>query len=115
MTKLLSSSAIALAFVASPNAALADLKVVASFSILGDIVEHIGGDSVAVTTLVGADQDAHIYIPNVSDARSVARADVVFLNGLGFETWADDLVAGSGTSATVVSVAEDLPLELHGD
>ncbi len=112
MKKFLSTTALAVALVA-PTAAWAELRAVASFSILGDIVAQVGGDLVEVTTIVGADQDAHVYIPNVSDARAVAAADLVFLNGLGFETWAADLVAGSGTAASIVSVAESLPLEIH--
>ena len=43
--------------------------VVATFSILGDMVERIGGNHVAVTTLVGPDGDAHVYQPTTADAR----------------------------------------------
>ncbi|MBO9467427.1 zinc ABC transporter substrate-binding protein [Tropicibacter sp. R15_0] len=95
----------ALALVAGP--ALADdVKIVASFSILGDMVEEVVGDLAEVTTIVGPDADAHVYQPSVADARAVAEADVVFVNGLGFETWSDTLIAESGTKA-VVHVATD--------
>lgn len=82
----------------SPYGALAaePLKVVASFSILGDMVEEIGGEHVAVTTLVGPDGDAHVYEPTPADATSLAAADVLVVNGLDFETWLPRLIAASG-------------------
>ncbi|UUX50835.1 metal ABC transporter substrate-binding protein [Nisaea acidiphila] len=67
-------------------------KVVASFSILGDIVKNIGGDRIELTTLVGPNGDAHVYQPTPKDARSVSDADLVVVNGLGFEGWLNRLV-----------------------
>ena len=87
--------------VAAP-AADGKLRVVASFSILGDIVKSIGGDRVAVTTLVGPDGDAHVFEPTPADARSVAGADVVFVNGLGFEGWMERLIQASGYKGPLV-------------
>ena len=86
---------------ATAVAAEEKMKIVASFSILGDMVEQVIGDHASVTTIVGPDADAHIYQPSVADARSVADADVIFVNGLGFETWSDTLIAESGTQASV--------------
>ena len=86
---------------ATAVAAEEKMKIVASFSILGDMVEQVIGEHASVTTIVGPDADAHIYQPSVADARSVADADVIFVNGLGFETWSDTLVAESGTEASV--------------
>ena len=85
------------------NASFAEdrLQIVASFSILGDMVEQVVGDLADVTTIVGPDADAHVYQPSVADARAVADADIIFVNGLGFETWSDTLISESGTSATV--------------
>ncbi len=88
------------------HAADAKLKVVASFSILGDIVKNVGGDRVEVTTLVGPDGDAHVFEPTPADARSVAGADVVFVNGLGFEGWMERLIQASGYQGPLV-VASD--------
>ncbi|NYZ15114.1 zinc ABC transporter solute-binding protein [Azospirillum sp. RWY-5-1] len=94
-------AAVAVALAALP--ALAEpLKVVTSFSILGDMVRQIGGDAVAVTTLVGADGDAHVYEPTPADARAVAAADVVVVNGLGFEGWMGRLVKAAGYKGPVV-------------
>lgn len=95
--------------------ALAQVQVVTSFSILGDIATQVGGEAVEVTDIVGPDQDAHVYSPSVADARAVATADLVILNGLGFETWAEALVAGSGTSAPIVTVTDALPLIIHSE
>lgn len=104
-----------LSLIALPIAA-EELKVVASFSILGDMVEQVVGDHATVTTIVGPDADAHIYQPNVADARAVAEADVIFVNGLGFETWSDTLIAESDTSGTVYVATEGVsPVLVDGE
>ncbi len=91
-------AALWLLFSAAPAFA-APLPVVASFSILGDMVKTIGGEDVTVTTLAGPDSDTHAYQPTPSDARAMKDAKVIFLNGLGFEGWMDRLVQSSGTAA----------------
>ncbi|WP_163580229.1 metal ABC transporter solute-binding protein, Zn/Mn family, partial [Klebsiella pneumoniae] len=65
------------------------LKVVATFSILADLARQVGGAHVAVTSLVGPDSDAHSYAPAPADARRIAEADIVIVNGLGFDGWLD--------------------------
>ncbi len=96
------------AFAAEP------LKVVASFSILGDMVQQIGKDHVAVTTLVGPDGDAHVYEPTPADAANIAAADVLVVNGLDFETWLPRLVAASGfNGAEVVATTGITPREFE--
>jgi zinc/manganese transport system substrate-binding protein len=67
------------------------LPVVATFSILGDLVQQVGGDKVAVTTLVGPDGDAHVYQPTPQDVRALAGARLLVVNGLGLEGWIDRL------------------------
>ncbi len=105
-----------LALVALPAVAHDDVKIVASFSILGDMVEQVVGDHGSVTTIVGPDADAHIYQPSVADARAVAEADVIFVNGLGFETWSDTLIAESGTKGVVYIATEGItPIEVDGE
>lgn len=90
-------------FASMANASFAEdrLNIVASFSILGDMVEQVAGEHADVTTIVGPDADAHVYQPSVADARAVADADIIFVNGLGFETWSDTLISESGTNASV--------------
>ncbi|NDI06958.1 MAG: metal ABC transporter substrate-binding protein, partial [Rhodobacteraceae bacterium] len=68
---------------------------------LGDMVEQVVGEHADVKTIVGPDADAHVYQPSVADARAVADADIIFVNGLGFETWSDTLISESGTNASV--------------
>lgn len=67
------------------------LPVVASFSILGDLVKVVGGDRVKVTTLVGPNQDAHAFEPKPVDAKAILAAKVFVINGLNFEPWAQKL------------------------
>jgi len=94
----------------------AKLKVIASFSILGDLVKNVGGDRLEVATLVGANGNAHVYEPSPADARKVADAAVVFVNGLGFEGWLDRLVKASGTKAAIIVATKGIePLARAGD
>lgn len=96
----------------APAFAQGKIKVVASFSILADVVSNVGGDRVEVTSLVGPNSDAHVYNPSPADARKLAEAKAVFVNGLGFEGWLDRLVKASGTKAPTVVVSKGIkPLE----
>ncbi|MEM7446143.1 MAG: zinc ABC transporter substrate-binding protein, partial [Pseudomonadota bacterium] len=94
------------------------MPVVATFSILGDMVERIGGEHIAVTTLVGPDGDAHVYQPTPADARAVSETDLLFVNGLEFEGWLDRLVDASGFDGTRVVATdgiEAIPFEEDDD
>jgi len=98
---------------ASSASAAEPLKVVASFSILGDLVAEVGGQHVAVRTIVGPNGDAHVYEPTPADARDAAGADLVVVNGLGFEGWLDRLIDASGYSGTVAVASTGVtPLRL---
>lgn len=99
-----------------PGVAQEKLPVVASFSILGDFVREVGGERVAVTTLVGPDGDAHVYSPTPADAKSMAAAKLVVVNGLKFEGWLTRLVKSSGTKATVATATAGItPLKQAAD
>ena len=94
----------------------AKLDVVASFSILGDMVEQVAGDKATVTTIVGPDADAHLYAPTTGDAVAVSEADLVIVNGLGFETWSAKLIDASGTDAAIaVATTGITPLLVEGE
>jgi zinc/manganese transport system substrate-binding protein len=102
-----------LLLIASPLHAAERLKVVASFSILADFVRNVGGDRIDLTTLVGADSDVHVYTPAPSDAKRIADAKLVIVNGLGLEGWLPRLVQSSGSKAQVVTVSAGIaPLKL---
>ncbi|MEL6964083.1 MAG: zinc ABC transporter substrate-binding protein, partial [Pseudomonadota bacterium] len=78
------------------------------------MVERIGGEHVAVSTLVGPDGDAHVYQPTPAAARAVSEADLLIVNGLEFEGWIDRLVDASGFDGTRVVATdgiEPIPFE----
>lgn len=115
---LVAGLAFGLAAVTAPLGAFAQekLPVVASFSILGDFARQVGGDRVSVTTLVGPDGDAHVYSPTPADAKAMAAARLVLVNGLHFEGWLPRLVKSSGTKATMATATKGItPLEAGDD
>ena len=87
-----------------------DLKVVASFSIIADLAKNVGGDRVAITTLVGPHGDAHVYEPKPADAAAVAAAGVILINGLQFEGFLERLVEASGTKAPIAEISKGAEL-----
>jgi zinc/manganese transport system substrate-binding protein len=90
----------------SPALAQDKLNVVATFSILADLVKNVGGERVEVKSLVGPNGDAHVYQPTPNDAKMVSDARLVFVNGLGFEGWMARLVKASGTKAAMVTATK---------
>ncbi|TEA73660.1 metal ABC transporter substrate-binding protein [Pollutimonas harenae] len=72
------------------------VKVVATFSILGDMVKEIGGEYVELTTIVGPNSDAHTFEPTPADVKALADAQVLVLNGLDFEAWLPRLIQSAG-------------------
>jgi zinc/manganese transport system substrate-binding protein len=119
---LLASAALTLAMTATTTLRAAEpMDVVASFSILGDMVSTVGGERVRVETLVGPGEDAHVFDPAPADARLLADADLVVLNGLGFEGWIDRLVEASGYDGAIVVASAGIdplpsePEDHHGE
>jgi zinc/manganese transport system substrate-binding protein len=90
------------------------LNLIASFSILADLVRNVGGDRVEVGALVGPNGNAHVYAPSPADARKVADAKAVFVNALGFEGWLDRLVKASGSKAKIVVVTKGITPRASG-
>ena len=100
----------------SPSIAAEKLKAIASFSILADLVKQVGGDHVDVTAIVGPDGDAHVFQPSPLDAKAVADAQLVVINGLGLEGWTARLIQSSGTKAPVVVASKGVrPLQGEGE
>ena len=81
------------------------IPVTASFSILGDLVQMVGGNRVAVTALVGSNEDAHVFEPKPAHAKAILQSRLVITNGLGFEPWMDKLVKSAGYRGTRVTAA----------
>lgn len=96
------------ASVASAADAPTPLKAVATFSILGDLVQQVGGERVKVETLVGAGGDAHVFQPKPTHAQQIAQAQVIFMNGLGFEGWMTRLLKSANTKVQPVTVSEGI-------
>ena len=89
-------------FIAKPLLAAEPLPVVASFSILADLTQRVGGERIKLHTLVGPNADSHVYQPTPADAKALAQARLVIINGLGFEGWIERLVKSSGYRGPVV-------------
>ncbi len=101
----------AIAALAPLPAALAEttsLPVVASFSIIGDLVKEVGGAAVDLSTIVGPNGDAHVYEPTPQDGRKLAQARLVVINGLGFEGWIERLIKASGTKARIITLGDSV-------
>ena len=87
------------------NASRAPLSVVTSFSVLADLVQQVGGNRVAVDTLVGPGGDTHVFQPGPTQVRQLSAAHLVVVNGLGFEGWIPRLIGSSGYKGPVVEAA----------
>lgn len=84
------------------------LKALATFSIIADLVQNVAGDKVALITLVGPETDSHDYEPTSSDTAKLADAQLIFENGLMFESWLDQLYEASGSRARRVVLSEGI-------
>ncbi|WP_350578319.1 metal ABC transporter substrate-binding protein [Pseudomonas sp. HY2-MNA-CIBAN-0224] len=90
---------LAAVFALSSMAGLAQAKpieAVASFTVIADMVQNVGGDHVHVTSLIGPNGDPHAYEPTPNDAQALKRANLVFVSGLHLEGWLDRLIKASG-------------------
>ena len=109
LRQLLAACALlALPQVAGAQAALPPLRVVATFSVLADMVREVGGPAVDVASLVGPNADAHVFAPTPADARRVASADLVVVNGLNYEGWIERLIRASGYKGPVLVASEGI-------
>src|ERR1700755_1389812 len=91
-----------------PLRAQEKIEMAASFSILGDFAKNVGGERVNVTTLVGPNSDVHVYTPAPADAKKIADARLVIINGLGLEGWLPRLVQSSGSKAAIVTATTNI-------
>lgn len=107
MKRWLSAALCGILWLGATQAARAEpVPVVASFSILADLAREVGGEHVAVSALIGADQDGHVYQPTPADVGRVANARLVLINGLGFEGWLTRLVQAAGYGGPVQAVSD---------
>jgi zinc/manganese transport system substrate-binding protein len=92
----------------SVSSAAAPLPVVASFSILGDLVQVVGGERVKVSTLAGPDADAHEFNPSPADAKTLLAARLFVVNGLNFEPWAQKLAKSAAYQGDTVVASQGI-------
>jgi zinc/manganese transport system substrate-binding protein len=108
MKKLIALIGLVLLAVATPGMAADKLHLVVSFSVLGDMVGRIAGDHAEITTLVGPDGDAHTFEPSPADAKEVASAKLVFVNGLGLDKWIESLAHSAGYQGPVITASSGI-------
>ncbi|WP_153111291.1 metal ABC transporter substrate-binding protein [Propionivibrio limicola] len=113
VAQFLVASVLCIALMAARSASAQTINVIASFSILGDIVQQVGGDRVRVQSLVAPNSDAHVFQPSPADAKKIAHASLVVVNGLGFEGWIDRLVKSSGYKGPVVTASAGIETFRH--
>ena len=86
------------------------LNVVATTTIVGDVVRNIGGDNIQLSVLLPVGVDAHSFQPTPQDVAKIAGADVVFANGAGLETFLQPMLQNAGSKAPIVSVSDGVKL-----
>lgn len=96
-----------------PSMAAQPLPVVASFSILADLVKVVGGERVTVTAMVGPDSDAHVFQPSPQDAVRLSRAKLVVINGLSFEGWLQRLTESAQYRGSVTVASDGVRARQH--
>jgi zinc/manganese transport system substrate-binding protein len=107
-TLCLGSAALAACHPLAALAQAAGPQLVTSFSILADMAQELVPPNVQVTTLVGANADAHVYQPSPADAKRLAQADLVVINGLAFEGWIERMIKVSGYRGSVVVASQGI-------
>ena len=98
----------ALVFGLTGDAAAKTLETVASFTVLADVVKNVGGNHVLVRSLVHPEGDPHDFEPSPDDVKAVRNADVVFMSGLGLETWFKRLAKAADASKPPISVSDGI-------
>ncbi len=93
---------------AATAAAGEQINVVATTSIIADLVANVGGERVALSTLLPPGTDPHSYAPTPSDVQAVADSQILFVNGLQLEAWLDEVIANAGGERTIVVVSDGL-------
>jgi ABC-type Zn uptake system ZnuABC Zn-binding protein ZnuA len=91
------------------------LEVVATTTEVGDWVQAVGGDAVAIDQVLEPNTDPHEYEPRPSDIEAAAGAELVFANGDGVDDWIDEVVSDSGSDAEIVDLGAAVPYRLPGE
>lgn len=86
------------------------LRVVATTTLVGDVVENIAGDHILLSVLIPPNVDEHAYEPAPQDIARVANSDLIFMNGAGLEQFTVKLMQNAGGKARLVSVSDGISL-----
>ena len=101
------------------QASAANVNVVTTTTIVGDVVRQVGGDAINLTVLLPVGADPHGFDPAPADAAAIADADLVFVNGLGLEEFLEPLLASASDGTPVVAVSDGIQTTAlahdHGD
>lgn len=108
MQRIFISLIVAILGVLPVAASAKTIQVVASFTLLADIVRQVGGNYVQVDSLVPFDGDPHTFEPSPADAKRLAKADAVFVSGLGLEGWMDRLIQSTHHKGQVVTLSQNI-------
>jgi ABC-type Zn uptake system ZnuABC Zn-binding protein ZnuA len=93
----------------SPSPASGAFPVVATTTVLADIVGRVGREHVAITSLVPKGGEVHTFDPSPQDVARVEAARLIVANGLGLDDWLAQLARDSGTNAPVVALGDAVP------
>ncbi len=91
------------------------IKAISTISIIGDVVKNVAGGAVNLVVLVGPDGDAHEYEPIPADSVNIAKAGIIFENGLHLEHWLDKLYSASGSKAKRIVVSQGVSPRIFED
>ncbi|MFC7368044.1 metal ABC transporter solute-binding protein, Zn/Mn family [Vreelandella zhaodongensis] len=91
----------------TPAMSDSSFNVIASFSVIEDLVERVAGDTIRVNTIVPADKDVHRWELTPPNVLAVEEADIVFYNGYGLEPWMRHVEAMSDDTLTLIALAEN--------
>jgi zinc/manganese transport system substrate-binding protein len=103
--------AVVAAFAWTPSratAAATPVRVVVTHSLLEDFTRAVAGDHAVVTSLVPRGADPHHFEPRPADVRRLARAELIFVNGLGFDAWAERVIASAGATGRTRVLTEGI-------
>ena len=89
------------------------LDVIATTTMVGDVVRSIGGENIAVSVLLPVGSDPHSFEPVPQDLARLADADLVFANGAGLEEFLSRIIANAGGTDRVISLSDGVELINH--
>ncbi len=93
-----------------PTASTGKLKVLATTTLVGDVVQHIGGEKIDLHVLLPVGADPHSFEPTPQDIAYLAAAEVVFANGVGLEEFLSQLMENVSSESVLISLSDGLDL-----